>query len=433
MSRIFISYGHEDLAVATELYDKLSSAGHQPWLNKENLTPGEYWSERIGDEIRKADFFILLLSRRSFTRRGYLQKEVRLALEVLEQIPTDQRFLIPVLLDNFEPSHPTLRQLHWLDLTQDRSAGLSRLVASLSGGKPAESVQSLADTRAVLPSDIGHHSAAPMKAVPSTRTTVVLEVLRTVEWGETTAWITPRAGAPHPTSTPISGSMWILGARRELRRGPDTSGPIPYITLPKVLTQGDSYDVTIQANVPVFLSFSFSRPHDTTAIRWRDIGEQTMVKRRCADPQPAKMSLLSEALVFGQLLASPGHSHTGYAIRSLREHKKPVSFSFNLQLADSKPSFSEHSTKVTLGEWVYRSQYGTGVLQGGRIVVGQTETSFADETALIYVDCPFNGGVSQGEVLPIDITVSCPMLWYCTAVRSNDSTAEPAFELITVE
>jgi hypothetical protein len=227
--------------------------------------------------------------------------------------------------------------------------------------------------------------------------------------------------------------MWILGARRELRTGPDTSGPIPYITLPKVLTQGDSYDVAIQGSVPVFLSFSFSRPHDSTAIRWRDIGEQMMVERRCADPQPAKTTSLSEVLVFGQLLASPGHAHTGYAIRALREYRKPVSFTFNLQLADRKPSFSEHSTKVTLGEWVYRSKYGTGVLQGGRIAVGQTETSFADETALIYVQCPFSDGVSQGEILPIDITVSCPMLWYCTAVRGADSTVEPAFELITVE
>ena len=144
MSRIFISYGHEDLVTALELYDSLSSAGHTPWLDKRDLLPGERWSDRISEEIQKADFFILLLSRQSFIRRGFLQKELHLALEVLEQVPLDQRFLIPVLLDDFKPSHAALRQLHWFDLTQDRSNRLAFLVSSL-GSRESATAQLLAE------------------------------------------------------------------------------------------------------------------------------------------------------------------------------------------------------------------------------------------------------------------------------------------------
>jgi hypothetical protein len=154
MSRVFISYGHEDLAVALELYDALLSAGHTPWLDKRDLLPGEHWSERISDEIQKADFFVLLLSRRSFTRRGFLQKELRLAMEVLDQVPPDQRFLIPVLLDDFRPSHATLRQLHWFDLTQDRSTRIACLITSL-GSRESAAAQLFAEARIVIPSDIG--------------------------------------------------------------------------------------------------------------------------------------------------------------------------------------------------------------------------------------------------------------------------------------
>ncbi len=187
MSRVFVSYGHEDLAVAQELYNALLRAGHTPWLDKRDLMPGERWSERISDEIPKADFFVLLLSRRSFTRRGFLQKEVRLALEILDQIPPDQRFLIPVLLDNFKPAHGTLRQLHWFDLTQDRSTRLTHLVASLVSRESA-AIQFLGNAGTVIPSDIGDWDDARL-----------FSFIDSVLWPE--AWYLAHSGYPSQFQT----------------------------------------------------------------------------------------------------------------------------------------------------------------------------------------------------------------------------------------
>ena len=137
MRRTFICYAHNppDREVAHWLYDDLARAGHFPWLDEKDLLPGEDWASRVVAEIRECKLFLALFSRHSLNRRGFVQKELRVALDVLDQVPVDERFLIPVRLDACEPRDEKLRRLHRLDLFPDYAAGLERLLRSLEEGR----------------------------------------------------------------------------------------------------------------------------------------------------------------------------------------------------------------------------------------------------------------------------------------------------------
>ena len=47
--------------------------------------------------------FLLLLSPQAYGREGYLQREIRLALDRMLDLPPGSVFVVPVLLEDFEP------------------------------------------------------------------------------------------------------------------------------------------------------------------------------------------------------------------------------------------------------------------------------------------------------------------------------------------
>jgi hypothetical protein len=84
------------------------------------------------DRVQARSHFIALLSHASVQKTGFVQKEMRQALELLEYRPPGDVFVVPVRLDHAEPLHERLRQLQWIDLFGNYGAGMSRLGRSLS-------------------------------------------------------------------------------------------------------------------------------------------------------------------------------------------------------------------------------------------------------------------------------------------------------------
>ncbi len=79
MRRTFISYAHiePDRAAARRLHRDLVVADHAPWLDEEDLLPGEDWASRINQEIRECDIFVMLF----FTKVGkYTEEEFETAV-----------------------------------------------------------------------------------------------------------------------------------------------------------------------------------------------------------------------------------------------------------------------------------------------------------------------------------------------------------------
>jgi nucleoside phosphorylase/cellulose biosynthesis protein BcsQ len=129
--RIFLAYTVDDREKVSELYKRLSDAGFRPWMDVMDLLPGERWENSIRDAIDRSDFFLVCLSSNSSNKRGFVQKEIKIALDILYEKPIGEAWLIPVRLDDSAvPSR--LQELHWLNLYEDN--GWQRLLYAIQRG-----------------------------------------------------------------------------------------------------------------------------------------------------------------------------------------------------------------------------------------------------------------------------------------------------------
>ena len=131
MENIFISYARENIDVAQNIFSDLKNAGFDPWLDKNALLPGQNWKIEIKKAIKDCSQFLALLSSKSLSKRGYVQKELKVAFEVLDKIPDSDIFVIPARLDECRPSHEKLNELQWVDLFPSYKEGLKKILQAL--------------------------------------------------------------------------------------------------------------------------------------------------------------------------------------------------------------------------------------------------------------------------------------------------------------
>jgi len=134
--QLFLSYANEDESQARELYNRLKERGHKPWMDKHDLLPGQEWELEIRRAIQNADFFIALMSRDSVTKKGFVQKEIRYALDVLGEIPPGRIYLIPIRLNACDVPD-SIKRLHWIDLQEKE--GYSKLCRAIEEGSTPSS------------------------------------------------------------------------------------------------------------------------------------------------------------------------------------------------------------------------------------------------------------------------------------------------------
>jgi len=133
MTEVFISYANEDKEIAAKLHSDLKKLGIDTWLDKENLIPGENWRVSIEKAIKKTKYFIALLSNNSINKRGYVQKELNIALEILGEIPENDVFIIPVRIEKCPISHSKLSNIHRIDLFPSYEEGLKNILRAIEG------------------------------------------------------------------------------------------------------------------------------------------------------------------------------------------------------------------------------------------------------------------------------------------------------------
>lgn len=99
---VFISYASADHAAAHLVFDALSAAGMDVWMDRHRLEGGDRWDEVIQHNLLDADYCVLLYSEQMMLRNpfGYIFKEINLALEKQRNAKPGTRFLIPMLLDD---------------------------------------------------------------------------------------------------------------------------------------------------------------------------------------------------------------------------------------------------------------------------------------------------------------------------------------------
>jgi hypothetical protein len=79
--QIFVSYARPDQEWASELYEWLKRTGFNAWIDYKKLKPGQNWDYEISLALNKSSIVIILLSHNSVDRRGYVQRELKTALE----------------------------------------------------------------------------------------------------------------------------------------------------------------------------------------------------------------------------------------------------------------------------------------------------------------------------------------------------------------
>jgi hypothetical protein len=125
---VFLCHSSADKPAVRELYQRLKADGFAPWLDEENLIPGQDWRREIPRAVRDSDVVIVCLSKGSTGKAGYVQKEIGFALDVAEEQPEDTIFIIPLKLEECKVPD-RLSRWHWVNYFA--SNGYGKLLRAL--------------------------------------------------------------------------------------------------------------------------------------------------------------------------------------------------------------------------------------------------------------------------------------------------------------
>jgi hypothetical protein len=131
--RVFLCHASEDKPSVRKLYQKLlAEAWIDPWLDEEKLLPGQDWDREIEIALEDSDAVIVFISANSVSKEGYVQREVKRALDMAEEKLEGSIYIIPLRLD--DSSLPrTLKKWQFIDFFPTRSVQVAynRLLQSL--------------------------------------------------------------------------------------------------------------------------------------------------------------------------------------------------------------------------------------------------------------------------------------------------------------
>ncbi len=126
--KAFLCHASGDKPPVRGLYKRLVFEGVDAWLDKEKLLPGQDWRVEIPRAVKEADVVIIFLSEKSVSKEGYIQKEIKFALDSAEEKPEGTIFLIPARLEECVVPE-RLSRWQWVDLYEEN--GFIQLLRSL--------------------------------------------------------------------------------------------------------------------------------------------------------------------------------------------------------------------------------------------------------------------------------------------------------------
>ena len=135
MRHVFISYCHENKATVDQLCNTLISNDVTVWVDWDNLNPGTPWKQAIQQAIHHGDFFIACFSKEYNARdKTYMNEELSIAIDKLQQKPVDKVWFIPVKLNECEipdidiGEGVTLQDLQYVNLHEDWDIGIQQIL-----------------------------------------------------------------------------------------------------------------------------------------------------------------------------------------------------------------------------------------------------------------------------------------------------------------
>jgi hypothetical protein len=138
-NHVFISYVRENSVVVERLASDLRKREIEVWLDRDTnrIRPGERWQDVIRQAIRSGAIFLACFSSESAERdKSYMNAELTLAIEELQQRPANRAWFVPVLLaggdvpDRSTGGGESLRHLQWVNLAENWEAGIESIAAA---------------------------------------------------------------------------------------------------------------------------------------------------------------------------------------------------------------------------------------------------------------------------------------------------------------
>jgi len=127
--RVFLCHSKIDKDMIRTLYESLIRERFiDPWLDEKKLAPGADWNLEITRAVKECDVVLVCLSRDSVDKKGYIHKEIKMALDVADEQPENTIYIIPTRLDDcIVPDR--LAKWQWVDLFEEK--GYEKLLKSL--------------------------------------------------------------------------------------------------------------------------------------------------------------------------------------------------------------------------------------------------------------------------------------------------------------
>jgi TIR domain len=126
--RVFLCHASGDKPAVRKLYERLRRGGVQPWLDEEDLLPGQDWEAEIRKAVRDSDVVLVCLSPGAITKKGFVQKEIKFALDSADEQPEGTIFIVPLKFEECEVPE-RLRRWQWVEFF--RANGYERLLRAL--------------------------------------------------------------------------------------------------------------------------------------------------------------------------------------------------------------------------------------------------------------------------------------------------------------
>lgn len=118
-SFVFLSYASEDKEIARQVREALSQKGVEVWFDDRRLEAADHYERKILQAIRASSLFVPLITMHNLNVEGerFFLAEWDAATRSTKFRHSDDPFLLPLVLDGIQPSHPRIKdefkQIHW--------------------------------------------------------------------------------------------------------------------------------------------------------------------------------------------------------------------------------------------------------------------------------------------------------------------------------
>ncbi|MFN8381797.1 MAG: toll/interleukin-1 receptor domain-containing protein [Anaerolineales bacterium] len=126
--KAFLCHTSTDKLAVQSLYQQLLADGIDAWLDQEKLLPGQKWQDEIPKAIKSSDIVIVCLSKNSTNKDGYIQKEIKYALDIAEEKAEGSIYIIPARLEECDVPE-RFSKYQWVNLFE--KTGYKKLFRAL--------------------------------------------------------------------------------------------------------------------------------------------------------------------------------------------------------------------------------------------------------------------------------------------------------------